>query len=63
MWMMPGQLQATGVGTKLEAFPILRIDLDDTFHDIDGRRIGGVPLFAAGFTLVFAILAAPLAIA
>jgi len=47
---LAGQLQATGVEAKLEAFPIHRVDLDDTFLNIDGRRIGGVPLFDAGFT-------------
>jgi hypothetical protein len=47
---LAGQLQAIGVEAKLEAFPIHRIDLEDTFLDIDARRIGGVPLFDAGFT-------------
>jgi hypothetical protein len=47
---LAGQLQAIGVETKLEAFPIHRIDLEETYFDIDGRRIGGVPLFDAGFT-------------
>jgi hypothetical protein len=44
------QLRATGVETKLEPFAINRVDLDETFFDMDGRRIGGVPLFDAGFT-------------
>jgi hypothetical protein len=47
---LANQLQAAGVEAKLEAFPIHRVDLDETFLDIDGRRIGGVPLFDAGFT-------------
>jgi hypothetical protein len=47
---LANQLQGNGVETKLESFPIHRIDLDETFLDIDGRRIGGVPLFDAGFT-------------
>jgi hypothetical protein len=47
---LANQLQAAGVEAKLESFPIHRIDLDETFLDIDGRRIGGVPLFDAGFT-------------
>jgi hypothetical protein len=44
------QLHAAGIESKLEAFPIHRIDLDETYLEIDGRRIGGVPLFDAGFT-------------
>jgi hypothetical protein len=44
------ELQAAGVEAKLESFPIHRIDLDETFFDIDGRRIGGVPLFDSSFT-------------
>jgi hypothetical protein len=44
------QLQATGVETRLESFPIRRVDPDETYIEIDGRRIGGVPLFDAGFT-------------
>jgi len=44
------QLQATGIEAKLESFSINRVDLDETFLDVDGRRIGGVPLFDAGFT-------------
>jgi hypothetical protein len=47
---LANQLQAAGVEAKLELFPIHRIDLDETFLDIDGRRIGGVPLFDANFT-------------
>jgi hypothetical protein len=47
---LANQLQAAGVEAKLESFPINRVDLDDTFLDIDGRRIGGVPLFDAGLT-------------
>jgi hypothetical protein len=47
---LASQLQAAGVEAKLESFPIRRIDLDETFLDLDGRRIGGVPLFDAGFT-------------
>jgi hypothetical protein len=47
---LANQLQATGVEAKLESFPIHRIDLGETFLDIDGRRIGGVPLFDSGFT-------------
>lgn len=47
---LANQLQAAGVEAKLESFPINRVDLDDTFLDIDGRRIGGVPLFDTGFT-------------
>jgi hypothetical protein len=47
---LANQLQMAGVEAKLESFPIDLIDLDETFLDIDGRRIGGVPLFDAGFT-------------
>jgi hypothetical protein len=47
---LANQLQATGIEAKLESFPINRVDLDETFLDIDGRRIGGVPLFDTGFT-------------
>lgn len=47
---LAGQLRLAGVEAKLESFRINRIDLDETFLDIDGRRIGGVPLFDAGFT-------------
>jgi hypothetical protein len=47
---LANQLHATGIEAKLESFSINRVDLDETFLDIDGRRIGGVPLFDAGFT-------------
>jgi len=47
---LANQLQAAGVEAKLESFPINRVDLDDTFLDIDGRQIGGVPLLDAGLT-------------
>lgn len=47
---LANQLQTAGVEAKLEAFPINRVDLEETFLEIDGRRIGGVPLFDAGFS-------------
>jgi hypothetical protein len=47
---LAGQLKSTGVEAKLETFSINRVDLDETFLDIDGRRIGGVPLFDTSFT-------------
>jgi hypothetical protein len=47
---LASQLEAIGVQAKLEPFPIHRVDLDETFLDIDGRRIGGVPLFDTSFT-------------
>ena len=48
-WLV-GHLQHLGVDAKLESFPLNRFDPGDAWLEVDGRRIGGVPLFDAGST-------------
>lgn len=43
-------MQRIGIDTKLESFPVNRFDPGDAWLEVDGRRIGGVPLFDAGST-------------
>jgi hypothetical protein len=43
-------LQDAGIDARVESFRINRIDLGDTFLEAQGKQLGGVPLFDAGFT-------------
>jgi hypothetical protein len=47
---LAGELRAIGLDAALEPFSISRIDLGDTYVELGGRQVGGVPLFDASFT-------------
>jgi hypothetical protein len=47
---LAGQLRQAGVESGVETFTIQRIDLNQTFLEVAGHRIPGVPLFDASFT-------------
>jgi len=48
-WLV-GRAEQLGVEATLESLPLQRVEPGDSFVEVDGRRIGGMPLFDCSYT-------------
>ena len=47
---LAGRAEQLGVEAALESLPLQRVDPDDSYIEVDGRRIDGMPLFDCSYT-------------